>query len=140
MTSDYFAKKSSNQDKLILYGTGPAVYVYSLTDGRLNVIRDEGREYLFATDTMLYEVVSRTQYRLYDLNGMLISEGAIDPPGFTDKEYYSKYIGCADGKLLFVFTTYSQQDLFSTGSSAHNCIVAFDAEAHRWMTMIDCGE
>ena len=125
-------------DKLILYGTGPAVYVYSLTDCSLNEIRNEGREYLFATDTKLYEMVSRTQYRLYDYNGTLLSQGAIDPPGFEGKEYYTRYLGCAGEKMIFVFTAYAQSGLFSLiDSSDQNSIVTFDTETLQWTVILE---
>ena len=124
-------------DRLILHGSGIAVYVYSITDGSLTTIGKEGCEYDYVTDSKLYDIASRGYYRLYDMDGELISDGAIDPPGFADGNYYTHYIGCVDDTMYFMFLVYPQSNGQISLSPPQESIAAFNTETLEWSLVFD---
>ena len=124
-------------DRLILHGSGIAVYVYSITDGSLTTIGKEGCEYDYVTDSKLYDIASRGYYRLYDMDGELISDGAINPPGFADGNYYTHYIGCVDDTMYFMFLVYPQSNGQISLSPPQESIAAFNTETLEWSLVFD---
>ena len=125
-----------HDNKLILHGFGTCVSIYSLEGDSYTVIGEEGHNYQWATETKIFEVVSRTEYRLLELNGALITEGNVDIPGLRDDFLMWQCLGSIKDKMLFLYT-YLAESAVVSGSAWHNYIVSFDTDTLEWKILWD---
>ena len=72
-----------------------------------------------------------------NMDGELISDGAIDPPGFADGNYYTHYIGCVDDTMYFMFVVYPQSNGQISLSPPQESIAAFNTETLEWSLVFD---
>ena len=124
-------------NKLILHGYGYCVSIYSLEDGSYTVIGEKGRNYYCATGTKIYESVSRSEYRLYTLNGELIAEGAIDIPGLQNDFRMREYMGSIKETMLFCDTYQEESKTVPGASSSHCYLIAFNTDTLEWKILWD---
>ena len=72
-----------------------------------------------------------------NMDGELISDGAIDPPDFADGNYYTHYIGCVDDTMYFMFVVYPQSNGQISFSPQQESIAAFNTETLEWSLVFD---
>lgn len=124
-------------NKLILYGTGPCVGIYSLTDGSYTVVGEEGKDFSWATGTKIYEQIGDKEYALYDLKGEKIAQGVVDPPGFEEENYTTRYLGSVKENMFFLFEVSYPSQKEPNFAALHNYIAAFNTDTLEWKILWD---
>ena len=124
-------------NKLILHGVGPCVSIYSLEEGDYTVVGEEGKNYSWATGSKIYEFVNKWEYRLYKLNGELITEGRVNLPEFEDENFTTRYLGSVNETMLILYSASFASEKMPGVAALHNYIAAFDTETLEWRILWD---